>query len=680
MGDIHKGKVHFIKRKSKFYLFGIRNKLIISFLVPIVFILLLGTISFQKAKDGLVDNYENSVKNSLEMTSDYLAFGLEGIEALAFQYISDNDLMLYAIGVSSEVLENAKVVRKTKADIYAKVLSDKFISNIIVMPKDGMTIMSSDGNNSSSFMTDLMSSIGTVKDDKLIWIGEHVLIDEKMKMEKEKYAFSLIKKFQSGEAAVVIDIDREVIQSIIDGIGFGIGSHVALVGENEIMVSSGEEFDYKNITYNNETDNEGIAGYKEINGVKYYCSYEPVGKTGMYLSAWIPLENIMKQANDISKITILITVFALFFAGLTGGYISLNISSALNKISIHINEIAAGDLSNEIQLKQKDEFSDLAKDINEMVHCVSNLICNVTNVSEYLEKSSVKVNGIAKTMQKGTTSIYEMMGEIESGVSTQAEEAQSCLLKMEDLSERIGEVNESISHISVSSADTSGIIKDGIQTVNDLSNKASETNLITQELSHSIQVLEEKSKYIQSIVNMIEEIASQTNLLSLNASIEAARAGAAGRGFSVVADEIRKLASQSENSTNSIKKIIVDIFSETNKAVKIADNAKKVVSEQNLIVDKTLNAFINIDNYTNTLNENIINIDKFLQSMEESRIGTLQAIENISAITEETAAASLSVGGNLDTTMLQANEMIQSSNELQENAQILNVQVKVFKM
>jgi len=194
----------------------------------------------------------------------------------------------------------------------------------------------------------------------------------------------------------------------------------------------------------------------------------------------------------------------------------------------------------------------------------------------------------------------------------------------------------------------------------------------------NINVLESKSKSISNIITTINKIAKETNLLALNASIEAARAGNAGSGFMVVAEEIKKLADQSVDSVREVEKIITDIQQQTKDTVKIVMEAEDVVKEQEEAVSQTEEAFASLNRQVENLIDNVGMIFDSVKVIEDARKGTLASIENISAVSEETAAASLSVGENTNSQLEAISNLELLSKELDENARALGKAVEKF--
>jgi methyl-accepting chemotaxis protein len=268
------------------------------------------------------------------------------------------------------------------------------------------------------------------------------------------------------------------------------------------------------------------------------------------------------------------------------------------------------------------------------------LIQKAAGVSGLVAQSADNVLKSSEDISLASSEISTSIGEIGHGISGQAQDSQNCLSQMDELSEKIKTVNGSVKDIERIAGDTGNMIAQGIGTMGELSKQSEATNDITKNVVDNIMALESKSHSIGRIIQVINEIADQTNLLALNASIEAARAGDAGRGFSVVAEEIKKLAEQSITAAGEINKVIEEIIKQTSDTVNIAKDAEQIVNRQNGIVDNTIDTFRNMGDGIKKLTSSLSVIGQNIVNMDEARAGTLSAVESISAISQQTLAAS----------------------------------------
>ena len=195
-----------------------------------------------------------------------------------------------------------------------------------------------------------------------------------------------------------------------------------------------------------------------------------------------------------------------------------------------------------------------------------------------------------------------------------------------------------------------------------------------------IQELNIHSKSIGKIVKVISSIADQTNLLALNAAIEAARAGEMGKGFAVVADEVRKLAEQSMNATREIAVIIKNTQDQTASAVEKAAMTESILKSQNDAVLSTIDIFKSIMGSLETLSVQVDQIMSRISEMEDNKEQAINSIQNISAVSEETAASSVGVTASTQEQLASIEELSRNAEELENSAKELQHSIARFKL
>jgi methyl-accepting chemotaxis protein len=338
--------------------------------------------------------------------------------------------------------------------------------------------------------------------------------------------------------------------------------------------------------------------------------------------------------------TVALLILAAFLIGIgTMFFLVRIISKPLVLVTDTIGKVAKGDLTvPAVNVKGKDEIADLANSSNEMVHNLRELIGNALKTSQNVAAASQQISASTE--------------EIASGSASQANAAQSMSELFKELSAAINSVAQGAEQAAELSNQTMAIAQDGGEVVRSSINGMTRVN-------EQMSKLEEDSNKIGEIIEVIDDIAEQTNLLALNAAIEAARAGEQGRGFAVVADEVRKLAERSGEATKQITTIIKGMQENTRQSVKAVGDS--VLSSQ-----KTGESFENILTMVNQSADKVSEIAAASEEQAAQSSEVLSSIENISAATQEAAAAS--------------EETAATAQSLAQSAEELNVAVQVFKI
>lgn len=341
--------------------------------------------------------------------------------------------------------------------------------------------------------------------------------------------------------------------------------------------------------------------------------------------------------------------------------------------------VLEGDLTEEIAVKAIGEIGVLGNTVNEMTKSLRNMAIKIKNDAKNLTEAAISLSAAANQSEKA---IQELAATLEeASASTQEQNANT-----EELQATFEEMGAAIEEISASAEQASSVANKAIQTSQDgvdaVENVVQRLVLVdenTEIMKGVISKLEESSQQISKMVQLITHIAEQTNLLALNTTIEAARAGEYGRGFSVVANEIRKLADESANAAKGIIQIVNNNLKETQQAVNSVIKVKEEIMISRELADKAKSALSVIMNSTLEINQNSASIASAVEQQSVAIQAMMQAIETIASAAQQIASGSQQASATIEEQLATANLINESSSNLQNLAEELEKLVGTFK-
>ena len=347
---------------------------------------------------------------------------------------------------------------------------------------------------------------------------------------------------------------------------------------------------------------------------------------------------------------------------------------------IELDPVKAGDYSKFLQPSRFGVLAGHASVVNAVLSDIRTLVDGFFTLSISIIQASRKVGTTAGQAAVSITEIAKTVDEIAKGASDQAQDAQHGVQLVDKLSDQINFVYQSYGSVMDETNNINGLNNIGMESVNVLRQKSEENYNSTEKIFSVVENLTNTTKNIGMFVQSIEDIAEQTNMLALNAAIEAARAGEAGKGFAVVAEEVRKLADQSRQSTEEIAHLMENISEESQLAIEAMELMKKVSQEQNTAVDSTNKAFGDIANGIETIVAKIKDVNDAVSGMQSDKDAVINAIENISSVSEETAASSQQVAATTEQQLKEIDDMKVAAEQLNELVQELDKKLKKFKI
>ena len=270
------------------------------------------------------------------------------------------------------------------------------------------------------------------------------------------------------------------------------------------------------------------------------------------------------------------------------------------------------------------------------------------NNNENLKNEMVKLTDSSSNISTAIQDVNRSLSSLTNATLTQAEEINSARNILESFNNRMEQLAYNITNVQISVLDADTVADEGLNTFTDLDNSLAALQQAFKTVSTTVNSLVSKLESVNTITDSISQIASQTNLLSLNAAIEAARAGEAGKGFSVVAGEVRKLAENSKQSVESITKILDDIKKDILDASKAMETGGVAVDNQQKTLQSTKGSFNNIKS---SIGESIKEIDDCIVNLttaSSEKDNVLSIMEHVSTLSQEHSALSEEITANMD--------------------------------
>ena len=641
-------------------LFSLRNKIFACFLVPIVFMVAIGIISYLYAADGMSEKFKESAQQTGNMAIQYLDSSCTYIQSEGMGYAFDSSFEDYFWGMlGKNDGEKALIIQDNRVKALASQSANPFIYNMHLITKPGTQMITTVAGTKfdgiyDTYHEEMLSLYSEDGRNVPKWVDSHPLLDTHVGQSSNDYFITYHTQTSNKFGYVVIDVDKDALLGILQDMDFGEGSIVGYVTSSgkELISENLEEGQASQLTegeavfaqqefYLESLASEELNGVMEVkyNGQDYLYIFNKSEVCGVTQCALIPMDVVTGQAEKIKTITITLVIIACIVALAIGLFITFGIQKNMNDISKGLNKVAEGDLTVKVKAHGRDEFQTLAATATNMITNNKNLVSKLNGTVDQLEVSANDVNVASEDINNYSADITRAIDEISEGMTKQAEHAQECVIKTSVLSEKIEEIRRMVEEVEILVDKTEKMIQQGTEIVKVLGERAQETSNITARVGSSIEALKTESQTINGFVEMISDISRQTNLLSLNASIEAARAGDAGRGFAVVADEIRKLADQSKESAAQITAIIGELMKNSNNSVEIMKQMSEIMDIQGEHLATTKNVFNSLNMEIDSVAGAVDRITGEVEQLDLLKNDVMGSVESLAAIAEENAAS-----------------------------------------
>ncbi len=442
------------------------------------------------------------------------------------------------------------------------------------------------------------------------------------------------------------------------------GDTVANFSQSPYMTSSELEGSYRSTA----------AGYPT------YLAYAKDELSGYTVCVAVKESAVLSEARQAALIVMGIGIALVIIVSIISVFIAKGFTKPIAAVTESLSALADGRFQKiDGFAKRKDEFGEIVRSSNTVIEKLDEIVGHIKSSAVTVGDSSEELSDMASQIASTTEGVSNAVQEIATGAVQQAEEIQQAAENVGRITDAVGGVQTSTDDMENLAARMKEASEASSKSLQNLQDSSSEMTDKIEEIARTIGATQNAVSDINERVEGISGIASQTNLLSLNASIEAARAGEAGKGFAVVAEEIRKLADDSENMAQEIRQVMDVLLQEAQEAVAAAGLVKQGNIEQQEALGETLSS---VNGMLSDIEETVLGVKKIASGANtcvESNDVVSDAMSSLSAISQENAASSETTGASVQELSATVTNLADSAGNLREVAERLNHEMKFFK-
>lgn len=390
-----------------------------------------------------------------------------------------------------------------------------------------------------------------------------------------------------------------------------------------------------------------------------------------------------KESNKSKTILItiiLISIVLILFLAILIALTYNGIAKFIKEMKSLISEVENGNLTVQGNVHSNDELGEITLLFNKFISKIREFFSETKEMSTGVANSSGEIMSATNNVGNGADEIASSMSDMSKGAAKQSSSVSTASNAVSDIVNRLNTISESINNSKQMTASAKQASETGVRTVEYQRNKMEENKQVFENINNTITQLSAQSKKVGQIINVISSIADQTNLLSLNASIEAARCGEAGKGFAVVADEIKKLAEESSTSVKSVVTIINDIQNSIKQSVSDINNVNAIITEQESAVNNSTAAFKNIAEASININKQITDISNNASDLNKYAVNVKDAILDIANIANSNTSLTENIAASTEEQSACIEEIVASIEHLALLSSKLNKNIEKFKI
>lgn len=436
---------------------------------------------------------------------------------------------------------------------------------------------------------------------------------------------------------------------------------------------------WKTVSAGNDYYNDSVV----INGIDYYVYYLPIkvdGKiVGMAFSGK-PATSVRLAEKELYITIIGIVVFLETLFLILAWILSKRISAPINEVTEGIEKLSNGNIDVNIDFNSHiDETTTLILSSRRLSQILKKSVFGIKESAESLKNSVETTTKLAKESSIGTEKITKAMNGLADATGTITQSVMEMNENIGNMGNMIDGIVNSTEKLGESSSKMSEAGDEATKCIEEMAESSRKSSIAINDITEMISATNESIKKISEMVDLITGIATQTNLLSLNASIEAARAGDTGRGFGVVAMEIKTLAEQSGSSAERILSVVDEIMEQSEACVKKSDEVRSIIEQERSTLDLTKNKFDILEEEITVSVSEIKTVSDATVQLNDAKNQIINAVTDLSAISQETAATNAEVTASISSIAENVRQVSEDSDRMNELSEDLKESIAYFK-
>ncbi|QLG38853.1 MULTISPECIES: methyl-accepting chemotaxis protein [unclassified Paenibacillus] len=641
-----------------------------------IFVVSLGLLSYAKAKDTIEKNASRSNQETIEQTKQKMDIILERFVDTSTQIFFDPEMQSLLQKMSDKNLSaydtfvNSSSINKQLSNI---AFTNKSMEAIYLVPTDETKSIMGTGSNSSA-MGDIRKE-GWY--DELVQAGGYRWLPTEAKEDGSTPTFRIARSMKNLQGTtqsyvLIIELKLEVLEQQLKSLDLGEGSVLQLIApDNKVVASTiadrtGKDTDLTFVKELKEKSGSTNTEYTvDGNSTNMLASYSTMDSSDWKLIGMVPTSILVKDAKGILTLTLWMALVDAAIAILIGIWMVRMIARPMGKLKDLMQEGAKGNLKVRTPYSSQDEIGQLSAAFNLMMEQITKLVEQTNRSAQEVLDTASELSSASKKTAVSASEIAVATEEIAGGASSLATEAE----RGNELTDNISRQMESVVAANEQMGDSARHVEKSSQTgtqhLNQLMTKTQKTEEMIGALVNKVDSLKDSTSSVLKVLDVMQNITKQTNILSLNATIEAARAGTAGRGFMVVANEVRQLAEQSRQSIDMVGDITDKIMTEMNETVDQLSAAYPLFKEQMDAVKDTNVIFASVQQQMGAFVESLSMVTGSIGDLNQSQ-GTLsEAMSNVSAVAEQSSATSQEVASLSSEQQNISNQLVNLSAKLE---------------